>query len=216
MHSPISNPIRNLIGLCLFSMAASASAAGEDAKTAREHELLHRAQQQLQQAQQDNADLTRAKNDAEAKVKELQGKLDAASRDAKNAEARNASLNGELKKTQGAQTDLAAKLDDTSKQLADMTKKQGETATTLASREADLEKTSAALEQSKSAHASCEAKNEKLYDYGQTLLQKYQHKGVWDALKQKEPVTGIGEVQVENVVQEYRDKLATQRIEKGN
>ncbi|MFX9634859.1 hypothetical protein ABNJ30_20120, partial [Acinetobacter baumannii] len=87
-------------------------------------------------------------------------------------------------------------------------KKQSETAATLATREADLSKVSAALEQSKNAHAGCEAKNEKLYEYGQAILQKYQHKGVWDALKQKEPVTGIGEVQVDNVVQEYRDKLA--------
>ena len=82
----------------------------------------------------------------------------------------------------------------------------------MAAREAELKQARQALEQSKSANASCEAKNLKLYEYSQGLLQQYQRKGVWAALKQKEPTLGIGKVGVETVVQEYHEKFESQRL----
>ena len=68
------------------------------------------------------------------------------------------------------------------------------------------------LEQSKSANASCEDKNLKLYSYAETVLGLYKNKGVWAALSQKDPVLGLKEVDVENVVQEYQQKFASQKI----
>jgi hypothetical protein len=43
-------------------------------------------------------------------------------------------------------------------------------------------------------------------------LQAYRKKGVWASLSQKDPVLGLKEVDVENVVQEYRLKFASQQI----
>jgi hypothetical protein len=64
----------------------------------------------------------------------------------------------------------------------------------------------------RSANASCEDKNLKLYGYADEVLGLYKNKGVWAALSQKEPVLGLKEVDVENVVQEYQQKFASQKI----
>ncbi len=55
--------------------------------------------------------------------------------------------------------------------------------------------------------ADCRSKNEGLYKANTDLLQAYKNKGVWDALSQREPVTGIASVKVENLVQEYQYRL---------
>lgn len=60
--------------------------------------------------------------------------------------------------------------------------------------------------------AACEASNRKLYQLNVDLLDRYRKKGVFDALLQHEPVTGIKDVDTQNVVQKYRDELAAQKI----
>lgn len=54
---------------------------------------------------------------------------------------------------------------------------------------------------------TCEANNAKLVGANRELLDKYKNKGVFDALFQREPVTGLKGVEIENVVEEYRDKI---------
>ena len=71
------------------------------------------------------------------------------------------------------------------------------------------------LQQSKASNVSCEDKNLKLYTYGQEVLERYRTKGVWAALSQKDPVFGLKEVDVENVVQEYRLKMAGAKLKGG-
>jgi hypothetical protein len=52
-----------------------------------------------------------------------------------------------------------------------------------------------------------------MYEYSQELARRYENKGVWTAMRQKEPVTGIGGVGMENLLQEYREKAASQRVQ---
>ena len=60
--------------------------------------------------------------------------------------------------------------------------------------------------------AACEASNRKLYQLNVDLLERYRKKGVFDALLQHEPMTGIKDVETQNIVQKYRDELAAQKI----
>lgn len=65
----------------------------------------------------------------------------------------------------------------------------------------------------------CQAKNGALYKVNSELLDHYRKKSVWSALKQREPVTGIGSVRVENVVQDYQfrlEDLRTVKFESGD
>lgn len=53
----------------------------------------------------------------------------------------------------------------------------------------------------------CAKHNLALYQLNVELLDQYHHKGVWDALRQREPVTGLGRVEVENIAEQYRARL---------
>jgi chromosome segregation ATPase len=188
--------------------AAPAARAGEEDTTARLREMLHRTQEALRQAQSDNAELTRAKTDAEQKLSASTKDLETA-RGVSKAEI---ALRGQLQTTKAAQDDLASKLAGTNAALAAANAKLNDEAKQLAAREAELAQIKQGLEQSKTVNASCESKNVMLYTYAQEVLQAYKNKGVWAPMSQKEPVLGLKEVGVENVVQEYRLKMASQKI----
>jgi DNA repair exonuclease SbcCD ATPase subunit len=199
------------LAACLLGVLAAAALpvhAGEEENVMRLREMLHRTQEALHQAQSDNADLSRAQAAAEQKLAAVTQSLEAA-RGVSKAEL---ALRGQLKTSQAAQDDLTHKLGEASERLAATNTKLDEATQRLAAREAELLQVKQGLEQSKAANASCEDKNLKLYSYSQELLGAYRKKGVWAALAQKDPVLGLKEVGVENVVQEYRLKFASEQI----
>jgi len=61
---------------------------------------------------------------------------------------------------------------------------------------------------------ACDEKNAKLYQLSSELMTRYQRKGVWASLLQQEPFTGIREVEVQTLLQEYQDKADALKIEK--
>jgi chromosome segregation ATPase len=203
------NTLAGLVTLLLLAGALPGTALADDPAVARAREMLRRTQEALRQAQSDNADLLRAKTDAEEKLKAATQQIDAAKNGTKAAQA---SLNVKLKSAEGVQADLNHKLDDATTKLNATNAKLGETAKQLADRDAELAGVKHALEQSKTANASCETKNLTLYGYAEAVLDKYRTKGVWASLSQKEPVFGLKQVDVENVVQEYQLKFDSQKI----
>lgn len=194
--------------LVVASGVPGALCAAEEDTTARLREMLHRTQEALHQAQADNAELSRAKTETDQKLAAATKDLEAA-RGVSKAEL---ALRGQLQSTKAEQETLTGKLGETSAALAAANAKLGEAAKQLSAGQAELGQVKQGLEQSKNATALCEQKNLKLYGYGQEVLQAYQKKGVWASLSQKEPVLGLKEVDVENVVQEYRLKMASQKI----
>ena len=190
------------------ALPASVHAADDDA-VARAKEMLRRTQEALHQAQAENADLLRAKTDAEQKLQAATKQIDAVQSGSKAAQG---ALNAKLTSAQSAQTDLQIKLNDVDARLTATNARLSGTASELAARNGELAQVKQMLEQSKSANASCEDKNLKLYSYAETVLGLYKNKGVWAALSQKDPVLGLKEVDVENVVQEYQQKFASQKI----
>ncbi len=60
-----------------------------------------------------------------------------------------------------------------------------------------------------------EAKNLALYQLGGEILARYEKAGVGDALLDKEPFIGVSRVKLQNLVQDYRDKLRDQVVIPG-
>jgi DNA repair exonuclease SbcCD ATPase subunit len=195
--------------LFVITGVSTALAADSDTRAAREREMLRRAQEALRQSEEQNNELGHAKADAEQKLKDAAAQLDSARKTSRSALS---ALQSKLQAAAAAQTDLTEQLERAKQQIAQLTSQQQDTAKRLGAREAELNQTQQDLQLSKTENASCEAKNLKLYEYSDELVSRYQKKGVWAALAQKEPVVGIKEVGVENVVQEYREKLASQKI----
>jgi chromosome segregation ATPase len=196
-------------GMLMLALTGMSFAADTDSRDAREREMLRRAQEALRQSQTDNSELARQKLETENKLKAAAQELETARNSSK---AGTVSLRNQLQTAAAAQADLTRKLEDVNRQLTAITTQQRETAGQLAARESELKQARVSLEQSKASNASCETKNLQLYTYSQDLLNRYQKKGVWAALSQKEPVTGLTEVSMENVVQEYSEKLKSQKL----
>lgn len=209
--------MRTRIGIAVILLLISAlpqlaCGAGDEDTTARLRELVHRTQEALRQAQADNAELTRAKTDAEQKLAAATKQLESAQSGSKAAQAAQASLQSKVTIAESAQADLTLKLADANDRLSATNTKLGEATKQLAARDAELAQLKQGFAQSQAANASCEDKNMKLYTYGQELLHAYRKKGVWAALSQKDPVLGLKEVDIENVVQEYKIKFANQKV----
>jgi chromosome segregation ATPase len=64
--------------------------------------------------------------------------------------------------------------------------------------------------------SQCYANNKKLYDINKELLVKYKDKGAMAALLQKEPFTGVSQVEVENLIQDYQYKLDDLKLPASN
>lgn len=54
---------------------------------------------------------------------------------------------------------------------------------------------------------TCESHNVKLLQVNRDLLGQYEKKGFFDSLMQREPITGLKGVELENIVQDYQDRL---------
>jgi hypothetical protein len=60
-----------------------------------------------------------------------------------------------------------------------------------------------------------ETKNLALYNLGNEILTRYEKYGLGEALAAKEPFTGLTRVKLQELVQDYRDKVADQRVTPG-
>jgi len=59
--------------------------------------------------------------------------------------------------------------------------------------------------------ADCSNKNERLVKLSAELLERWRTKSVSDVMRQHEPLLGLGDVEMFNLVQEYRDKADAER-----
>jgi len=192
-------------GVLLICAGAIGLAAETDTRSAREHEMLRRTQEALHQSQAENADLVAqkaaAQKQADDKLTAAAAELESTKKASKSAQA---TLRNQLDDAAAAQAELKRKLAEANQQIATLSSQQQDAA-------GQLKRTQQEVETSKASTATCEAKNLQLYQYSQELMTRYEQKGVWAALAQKEP-TGIKQVGVENLLQEYQQKLDAQRF----
>jgi DNA repair exonuclease SbcCD ATPase subunit len=200
------NVCATVMAAMLLVVASPGSRAADDPAVERAKQMIRRTQEALRQAQAENAELARAKADAEQKALAATKQIEAAKSGSKAAQQ---GLRAQL---QAAYADQAQKMAAADAELAEVKEKQRVTQQLLVNRDAELKQTRQLLEQSTAANVSCEDKNDKLYTWGQELLEKYKNKGVWAAMAQKDPVLGLKEVAIENTVQEYRVKMAGQKV----
>ncbi len=60
-----------------------------------------------------------------------------------------------------------------------------------------------------------ETKNLALFNLGNEILTRYEKFGLGEALVAKEPFTGLSRVKLQELVQDYRDKISDQRVTPG-
>jgi ABC-type transporter Mla subunit MlaD len=162
-----------------MALASNGAWAGD----ADEQKAVARAQRMLRQMSQERDALQAENARLKGEVEELNRKLGSLK---KNSEA-------SLAKSREGNAALSENLQKTAQNL----------------RQTETEKTQlqgTVVDQAQLIE-SCEAKNVKMLQINRELLVHYERKGFIDAMLQHEPLTQLKRVEIENIVQEYQDKI---------
>jgi chromosome segregation ATPase len=207
----VTRPI--LLGLLAVFLSVSASAQTTDKATRRLQLQLQNLQQQLQDAQDAKAKAESAKAEVDKQLLEQTEqvtKLTAALRKGSDS----------LKSSDATRAQLAANVSALDKQLADEKRNHEEAAALKARELVDYtrlrDEQQATLQRKHDEQVTqvteCTSKNTKLIRLSGELLDRYRGKTVKDVLTQREPVLGLGDVQMFNLVQDYRDRADAERF----
>jgi predicted nucleic acid-binding Zn-ribbon protein len=197
--------------LCLLLLAGAQSPAADapNAAEARLRESLKNTMLQLRAAQAESAAAQASKAELEAEKAALEASFEAFKKEVVAARAADAA----------AATALQAKLADSEAQAKRL---DGELAKTKASdkqfrelagaKEAERAKLAAQIIVLDRKVADQQTRNAALYKTGTEILSRYEKFGLGEALTAREPFVGVTKVKLQNLVQDYSDKLSDQKI----
>lgn len=160
---------------------------------------------QAKKLQQMQRKFAQEKAALEGQLRDANGKLDETSKKAEEAVGKSAALGSRLRRAEEERKKLDEVLEDMRRQLAE----QKEAVMKLSGEGADLK---SRLGRQEEANAQCAERNQRLYQYGVEILGHYESKGVLSGLAQSEPFTQIKRVRVENLVEDYREKLNDEKM----
>lgn len=203
---------RTVIPLGLVLVAAAVP--GTQAQTARSgsNEATARLQQMLQQANADKVSLA-------AENKQLKDKLQAAEKDLAAMKKERDGLSGRVnqaesqaQRAEAGRKSLDTNLDTTQQRLQDVVGKYRELAESTRQIEGERNRATGDLAASRRELETCQAANVDLANIAEDALTHYEEKGVFTALAQKEPFTGIQRARIGNLVDSYRSAVEAKRI----
>ncbi len=191
----------SLSAALLVLPAHAADKAGKD--------QTKRLQQQLRKAEQEKTQLVQQKTEIEGQLKDTQEKAADAERRAEAAANRSSRLNKELGAIKAEKEALASA---SKAELAALAAKLAEMERKLAEQRLEKQSLDAALARQKTALSVCMERNAALHKLGNEVLAKYEQKGCLTSLLEAEPFTQLQRVKLENLMEEYRDKLDENRV----
>jgi chromosome segregation ATPase len=197
--------------LALLSLAAllPALAHADDTPEERLRAALKQSVTEMRSAQDQAAQAQAQLADAQGKLAALQAKFDAD--EAKIAKGAGTAKPDEVKQLQA---DLASAQQQNAALQASLSKYQGAvTQAQQVARDKDRESQIATrgLESNTRALQTCKAANAKLIDVAEQVLHLYQDRSfIWVLRKSYEPLVGAAKVDLENIVQDYDDKIRDQ------
>jgi len=210
--------LRHPLRACVFAacVALPLAAAAQD-KTAER--AARRAQLQLQSLQQQVQDAQAAQSRADADKAEAEKKLAAQAQEIPRAQAAAQHSAAALKASEAARAELQARLAALEKQSAEQKRsddaahaaKLAEVQEKLAYRESQQRLLQSRFDNEFEQVYACLDKNQKLLELSADLLDRYRRKGVAEIASQHDPLLGLGQVQMFNLVQDYRDRADAQR-----
>jgi len=191
--------------ICALAATAGAQQARDDGGAARLQAMV--------------SQLTNEKTQLQAENKDAKAKLDAANADLKKVRDQNADLQKRLSQNEAALTQSTAantrSADQAAQQRArmdELVKQFRETIENLRQTELERNQLKTTLAARESVLNQCVANNDKLFATGNEILDRYENKGCFSSVREKEPFTQVKRVQLQNLVDEYRWKLEDQKL----
>ncbi len=195
--------------LLVASLPAQAEAVRRPASGAAGAQVQALLQQISAERDALKADAARMKADLE----KAQQERDAAQAKVDGAEQEAARLREALAAFQAQNEALRARLGEAQTAIGGLRDEQSATSAALAQARARGETLDGDLAQCRARVDELVGHNLRLFEIGNELLDRYEHKGVWSTLKAAEPFTGLKRVELENIVQDYRFALDDQRVD---
>ncbi len=202
--------------IMLVSTAGNAETARRESGGADSAALL-RAQGQVREmaAQRDAlaAENEKLKDEMKKKLEEKDAKIASMNKrmDAmQNSSERSDAVAEKTREVNQAMRDRILETQEKMQKLVDKYKELVAALRVIEDERTNLQKTVA---QKNSEIDSCANNNVTLYNTSLELIDRYENKGVWDAMLEKEPVTQLKRVAMENAVQDYRNRVESAKVE---
>ena len=209
-----------IVALSLGVVAAHASfAADEGSVEARLRQALRAATAQQRALEDENATLRAKQGQSDRQLQEMKATLADQTQALDKLRQADAANVASLETLRAAAADLTGKLQASQQTLSQTETALGkwkdaynQAADVARTRDADAKLLQTQLEQTTQRAGDCEAKNVKLVGIGNELLDLYQAKGPLTGLLEREPLTQIKRVELENLAQDYQDKLLDNKV----
>lgn len=197
------------VSLALILLAGSASAADQDAAMQKMREQLRNALLQLRTAQTERDTLSVAKTQLEQDKTALQQKFDTlVKQSAEDKALSDKTIAGMDTKIAQQDTQIAQLKESLQKWQAS----QAEAVELAKKTEAERQKLAARKAELEHQVGEQKRKNTEMFRIGNEILTRYEKFGLGTAIGRKEPFVGTTRVKLQNLVQDYGDKLAEQKI----
>jgi chromosome segregation ATPase len=198
-----------LMPLCLTMLAVAAPGLAQqsrdDGGSARLQVMVQQLTGEKTQLQADNKKLKTDLDAANAELKKLRDDKASLERRASQSEASLNQVNASNTRNEATAAQLRSRLDEI---IAEYRK----TAETLRVTELDRNDVKGKLDARERAFGQCVASNQKLFETGNDVLDKFEDRGRWAALRTREPFTQNKRVELQNLVDQYRWALEDQKL----
>lgn len=177
-------------------------------------EAQRRMQMQIKQIQDEKAALEQEKAALNQELEALKKKTSEIESSVARANRSKATAEKEADALKQTKTELSEKIAQLEKQFQETEKTLRETQRSLQLETSQKQR----LEQNLGVRGKelgvCEAKNAKLYQYQVEMISRAQKRGSLDVLLEREPLLQMKRVEIENLLEEYRDKIDNEQIVK--
>jgi chromosome segregation ATPase len=208
-----------MLNLLSPSVGRADDAAAQATTESRLRDALRNTMQQLQDAQGQVATLQATQAQSDKDNADLKAKVDAL----------NAQIASLIKQSADDKAASDKAISDLKSQNADLTTQIAKLNDALAAWEKDDKQYVQLAKDKEAARAQLaiqvilqqrtiddrETKNLALYNLGNEILTRYEKFSLGDALGAKEPFTGLTRVKLQELVQDYKDKISDQRVTPG-
>lgn len=193
---------RNLCGIAVMLMLGGAHDAWSAPREAGRNDAAMAKLQAMVKSVTSERDAAKAEN------AKLQAEIDQLKKDKAAALAAKDSLSGELAAQRNSASDARSRLDKTELRLRETSDRYAQMQQARNELDKQLTDLKTQFQSSQQQLKTCGEHNVTLLRSANELLERYQQKGTWSGLLQDEPLLQFQSVEVQNIVQEYQDKLS--------
>ena len=202
--------MRSLIIGCLVLIVASPLYAANKKDPAKEAQ--RRLQMQMKQVQDEKAAVEQEKAALGKELETLKKKTGEIESSVVRANRSRAAAEKEAEALKQGKIELSEKITQLEKQFSESQLSLRDTRQSLQQETSQKQRLEQNLGTRDKELGVCETKNKKLYQYQVELLNRAQQRGSFDALLENEPIVQMKRIEIENLMEEYRDKIDKEQI----